>query len=451
MRPEAGARRRGSIVWRVAAASLLIAGLAVTLLFAASWSTLRRGTSEALAATVTTDIAGLIDIHASGGERELLRRVADRKDVVTMEGRRPHYLVARADGTPLAGDIRAWPPLSAALSEQGYVTLAGGTPVYARAAKLGPDLQLLVAREYAQDRETMRRLTHIFLAVGAAIVLGVGAVAMLTARGLARRIDHVNANLRAAAEGYPAALESPGTPRDEIDELALQGARLLARQARLVRVQKHVSDHVAHEIRTPLMHLDARLAAALQERSEPGGSGTLTRSRADIRTIVTMLDSLLDIASNEGRRGDLAGLSELDLSALLTDVAALYEGSVEEAGLALETAIEPGVTMLAERMQIVRLVSNLLDNAIKYVPAGGTVCLALTHGPRIIIADDGPGIPPEDRARIFERFARSAGQVTQPGHGLGLALARAIAQRHGLVLRLDETARGACFVVEPET
>lgn len=442
--------RRKSIAWRIAGAVMLVAIAATALLFAVSWSIVERGTSEALAATVTTDVAGLIDINASGGEAELIRRVQDRKDVVNLEGRRPHYLVARADGTPLAGDIRHWPPLSAALSEQGYVTLADGTPVYARAARLAPDLQLLVAREYGQDRATLARLTRIFLAVGAAIVAGVAFVAFLAARSLGRRIDHINEGLRAAAEGYPAALDSPIAPRDEIDELARQGARLLARQAQLVRVQKHVSDHVAHEIRTPLMHLDGRLAAGLQARPEPGGDGPLSQSRADIRGIVAMLDSLLDIASNEGRRGDLAGLAELDLSALLTDLAALYEGSIEEAGLTMSTSIAPGVCMLGERMQIVRLVSNLLDNAIKYVPAGGHVSLTLTQGPRIIVADDGPGIPPEDRGRIFERFVRSALQVSRPGHGLGLTLARAIAQRHGLALQLAESEKGARFVVEPE-
>lgn len=451
MMPSAKPRRRQSIVWRIAIASLLAAILAIALLFAVSWSTIERSTHDALAATVTTDLAGLIDIHASGGEAELLRRVADRKDVVSLEeGRRPHYLVARANGRAIGGDIRVWPHLSAALSEQGYVTLPDGTPVYARAARLEPDLQLLVAREYAQDRATLRRLTRIFLGAGAAIILAVAFVAVLTARGLARRIDRIEEGLRAAAEGYPAALESPSAPGDEIDELARQGARLLARQAHLVRLQKNMSDHVAHEIRTPLMHLDGRLAAALQDRPEPGGAGALTRSRGDIRGIVAMLDSLLDIASNEGRRGDLAGLAELDLSGLLGDLAALYEGSVEEAGLTLETHIEPGVTMLGERMQIVRLVSNLLDNSIKYVPAGGRVSLTLAQGPRITVADDGPGIPREDRARIFERFARSSGQIAQPGHGLGLALARAIAQRHGLMLRLAESDRGACFMVEPE-
>lgn len=451
MTGAAPSRHGHSIVWRIATAALLVAMLAIALLFAVTYSTVERSTREALAATVTTDLAGLIDIYASGGEAELLRRVADRQDVVSLEeGRRPHYLVARADGRPIGGDLKAWPHLSAAPSEQGYVTLPGGTNVYARADRLAPDLQLLVAREYAQDRAALARLTHIFLAVGAAIVVVVALVSVLTSRSLARRIVRIEEGLRAAAEGYPASLEGPRSGGDEIDALARQGGRLLARQAHLVRVQKQMSDHVAHEIRTPLMHLDGRIAAALQGRPEPGDGGALTRSRSDIRGIVAMLDSLLDIASNEGRRGDLAGLSELDLSGLLTDLTALYEGSVEEAGLTLETAIEPRVTMLAERMQIVRLVSNLLDNAIKYVPAGGRVSLTLAHGPRITVTDDGPGIPREDRGRIFERFARSAGQISQPGHGLGLALARAIAQRHGLVLRLADSERGARFVVEPE-
>ena len=138
------------------------------------------------------------------------------------------------------------------------------------------------------------------------IVLVVALVSVLTSRALARRIVRIEEGLRTAAEGYPAALEGPRSGGDEIDALARQGGRLLARQAHLVRVQKQMSDHVAHEIRTPLMHLDGRIAAALQDRPEPGDGGALTRSRGDIRGIVAMLDSLLDIASNEGRRGDLA-------------------------------------------------------------------------------------------------------------------------------------------------
>jgi signal transduction histidine kinase len=122
---------------------------------------------------------------------------------------------------------------------------------------------------------------------------------------------------------------------------------------------------------------------------------------------------------------------------------------MEEAGLTLETAIAPGVTMLAERMQMTRLVSNLLDNAIKYVPHGGHVRLTLAPGPRLTVEDNGPGIPHDERERVFQRFARAALPGDKPGHGLGLALSRAIAQRHGMLLRLADVPTGTQFVLEP--
>ena len=98
-----------------------------------------------------------------------------------------------------------------------------------------------------------------------------------------------------------------------------------------------------------------------------------------------------------------------------------------------------------------RLVTNLLDNAIKYVPAGGRIRVTLEPGPVLSVADNGPGIPTDRQDAIFDRFAR--GEValddTQRGNGLGLALAAAIAERHGLSLWLDRESEGARFVMEP--
>lgn len=440
-------RVRQSIFGQISLASIAIAVGAVAVLFAVTYGTIREQTRAALSATVATDLAGLIDIYATSGEAELRQRIADREAVVSLSGREAHYLLARADGSKIAGDIAAWPPLSAALSEEGYVELTGGKQVYAHGARLGPDLQLLVAREYSHDREALERLSAIFLVAGTAIVAGVALVSHLTARHLARRMERVNSAFAAAVDGGAAHFPAR-RGGDEIDALAGHGARLLARQAHLLEAYKHVSDHVAHEVRTPLMHLDNRLGSAMAANPEEEG-GPLGASRADVRSIVTMLDSLLDIASAESRRGERSGLVEIDLSQLLTDLAALYEGSVEDAGLTLETRIAPGIDVFGERMQLTRLVSNLLDNAIKYVPAGGTVTLMLSEGPRIEVSDDGPGIQQEDRARIFERFDRGSTRPGASGHGLGLALARAIAQRHNLTLRLAEGGQGAHFIVEP--
>lgn len=442
-------RKHGrSVFGQLTAASILIAVIAVAVLFTATTITIQRQTRLSLSATVSTDLAGLIDIYATAGRDELLRRVGDRQDVVSLEGRRSHYMVADGHGRPLAGDMRRWPPLNAALSEEGFVTLSDGTAVYAQGAKLAPDLQLLVAREYDRDRASFMVLSGVFLAVGAAIVGAVALAAWMTARHLAQRMNAVNAALGAAADGRAASFPARMRGGDEIDEMAGHGARLLARQARLLRAYKQVSEHVAHEVRTPLMHLDQRLGAAVQARPEAAG-GLIGQSREDIRGILAMLDSLLDIASAESRRGDLAGLSELDLSTLTRNLADLYEDSADDAGLVLETAIQPGVTLLGERMQITRLLSNLLDNAIKYVPAGGRIRLILSDGPRIVVEDDGPGIPRDQRDRIFERFARATVPGDKPGHGLGLALSRAIAERHGLVLRLGDAPRGTQFILEP--
>ena len=107
------------------------------------------------------------------------------------------------------------------------------------------------------------------------------------------------------------------------------------------------------------------------------------------------------------------------------------------------------MTLRADAMQMMRLMSNLLDNGFKYVPCGGSVSLELSDGPHIVVQDDGPGIPASDRERVFERYVRlddSAGG----GHGLGLSLALAIAQRHGLSLHVEDAEPGARFVVRPE-
>jgi signal transduction histidine kinase len=110
--------------------------------------------------------------------------------------------------------------------------------------------------------------------------------------------------------------------------------------------------------------------------------------------------------------------------------------------------------MEGDARQLRRLVTNMLDNAIKYVPPGGKVTVTLNAGPVLVVADDGPGIDPRDRARIFDRFYRGQGRGEETsGSGLGLALAQAIAERHGLALTLEEPAAGgpggAVFRVAP--
>ena len=100
------------------------------------------------------------------------------------------------------------------------------------------------------------------------------------------------------------------------------------------------------------------------------------------------------------------------------------------------------MAVLGDAAQLRRLVSNLFDNAVRYVPAGGKVVVALAAGPRLRVSDDGPGIPEAVRVRLFERFSSGSG-----GHGLGLALVRAIAQRHGWRVTVQTGSNGTMFEV----
>jgi signal transduction histidine kinase len=407
-------------------------------------------TGQALERAVDVDLAGLVDIHASGGQQELVRRIGDRLALVSSEGEAAHYMLATNGGERLAGDVAAWPALNARLSQAGRITLPDGTDVQARATQLGPDLRLLVAREFGDTSALLRRVALVFLGGGSALVLAVGLLGRMAGARLSRRIGRINQAFREPT-AQPLEPLSAGEPGDEIDELARHSTAALARQKRLVEAYREASDQVAHEIRTPLMHLDNKLVKLLKALPNGDPGPRLVEAREDIRHMVHMLESLLDIAASKARRGDRTGLRPVDFSSLVRRIGELYSASAEESGHAFACEVAPGVFIEGEETQLTRLITNLLDNALKYVPAGGSVELELSPGPLLTVRDDGPGIPPDERDSVFGRFSRGSTHAGDAqGRGLGLTLARAIAERHGLAIRLVDTPKGACFVVSGE-
>ncbi|MCB2087888.1 MAG: sensor histidine kinase, partial [Sphingomonadaceae bacterium] len=238
-----------SIFARLARNAILVAVLAVLLLGGVTWATLEQAMRRSLEENTATDVAGLVDIYASGGRAELLARLEDRFAVEELEGRKTHYLLAES-GKTLAGDIASWPQLNPATSQRGFITLPGGKPVYARSARLDENLDLLVAREYAADRAAQWQVLAIFFAAGLMVVLAVWWIARTTSGSLAQRVAHINALFSDPGESQLDQLQRLPDQPDEIDMLAANSAGTLARQTRLLRMHKHMSDNVAHEIRT---------------------------------------------------------------------------------------------------------------------------------------------------------------------------------------------------------
>ena len=410
--------------------------------------TIRTTSRASIEEAVDVDLAGLVDIYASGGQAELVQRIGDRLAITPAGRSQPHYLLTDGDGARITGDLKRWPDLDPKVSELGEVTVLDEVSVLARATQLGPDLRIVVAYETGQADPLLRRIAWLFLAGGAIFVLLVGLFGRYAARSLQTRIEQINAAFRNPETVR--AVATPGSARryDEIDELADHSARSLERLRRLLEAYRETSDQIAHEIRTPLMHLDQRLVKALAEPLPDNVSQKLVESRDEIRRIVGMLESLLDIASSKARMGDRHGLAPVDLSELTTRVCNLYADSAEESNHSFEWQIEPGVWFDGEESQLTRLVTNLLDNAFKYVPEGGRIVLTLGPGPELIVTDDGPGVPPAHAAHIFERFYRADdGGAAPTGAGLGLALAKALAERHGLTITLEPVDKGASFRV----
>ena len=427
-----------SIAFRIAAVTTLLTLIAVVMLAAMTLMTAQRAMTATLAATVATDMTGLVDIYASGGREEMVKRINDRIALSGPAGQVSNYAVLD-QGRRVAGDWPAAMPLDPARSEQGFVGV-GDKSRYARVTSLGPGLTLYVARAYPDERALIKKLLLMFAIVGSGVVIASAGLALASARALATRVAAINRAYATDERKAVSALQADRA-RDEVGQLARNSGHALARVSALVDAQRQVSDQIAHEIRTPLAHLDRQVAAIGRH---PGLADETQQARDQIVTLTTLLDSLLDIAASEARRGDRRGFTSFDLSALVEGLGDLYRPSLEDAGLRFTVAIEPAIVFTGNSMDFQRMISNLLDNAVRHVPAGHSVRLELARGPAITVSDDGPGIVPALQPRLFDRFTRSEGG----GHGLGLALVRAIAEQHGLSITFSATA-GTSFIIAP--
>jgi signal transduction histidine kinase len=445
---------------RTTAFQLTLVYLVIFIVFAASLLgyfalNTRRLITEQITTTVDTEISGLRDQYTQGGIRRLVI-------VVDLRSRRPGsslYLVTTATGEGLAGNVGSLEP--GVLDHPGWLETnyrrleaPEGTDHRAlvQVVQLPGGFRLLVGR----DLEERERLFGIIANAGQwslalVIVLGL-AGGFFVSRRVLNRIEAMTGTAQTIMAGDLAGRLPVAGTGDELDRLAEHLNAMLERIEALMRGLKEVSDNIAHDLKTPLTRLRNRCEQAL--RSAAGVDdyrAALESTIAESDDLIRTFDALLMIARAEsGHARD--NMTEFDAAEIARDVGELYEPLADEKGIALTVDAPAAAPVRGNRELVSQALANLIDNAIKYAGPNGQVngapaeivVKAGNDGERIAlsVADRGPGIAEADRGRVVERFVRLEQSRSEPGSGLGLSLAAAVARLHGGELKLEDNHPG---------
>jgi signal transduction histidine kinase len=438
--------------WRLAAVmAVAVAGLAL-LAMGLQYRLVEGRLMQAQRALLAADLDGfaaLYDQRRVIAVREAieLRAAAGGLRDAAGEGAGPHEMLLLLDreGGILAGTLDGWPD-GLAQDGEGFTidpareVAQGGMRWLVVARELPGGFPLLVGRSLAPMDDTLAALRRGMLGLLLAVLVVAGGTGWLAARWVMGRIGRVNALADRVAGGeLSARLPGPRAP-DEFGLLETHVHAMLDRIEALNRATHHLSDTIAHELRTPLNRMVQRLSRLQGQEEEVGAL------KAEMRQAIRMFDALLDISRAEADQGG-GGLVPVDLSAVAAEVWDLYEALAEDKGLVPVAQVQPGLMVLGDRTLIAQVLANLLDNAIKYCGPGDALALtvAAEGGAHVLrLADGGPGLPAELQIDAFDRFTRADRDRARgiKGHGLGLALVRAIAARHGARLSLPSVPQG---------
>jgi signal transduction histidine kinase len=436
--------------FRIVAVYLAVFALSATgLLGFVYWNTtivLDRETDQ----TIRAEISGLLEQYQRLGLPALTDAIINR----SVRGEQGIYVLAGPDRRRIAGNLDTWPSLVLTdddFAEFEFERLVGGQSklhqARGRVFRLTQGGFLLLVARDVEDRRASERLLGTALRWSIALVIVLGLFGgVLVSRNVLRRLEAINRTSQQIVAGDFSKRVPVSANGDEFDDLSRNLNRMLDRIERLMRGMREVSDNVAHDLRSPLNRLRSRLEHVSRHRIVD------VEMRRDIEAAVEETDRLIGtfnalLLIAEAEAGSVReSMEELDLKEVIESIAELYEPLAEEKEVRLKLRKAPaGIMISGNRNLISQALANLVDNAIKYSPAGSEVAIALEHGAdgaRLIVADNGPGIPADDRNRVVERFVRLESSRNSPGTGLGLSLVSAVARLHEAELVLLDNEPG---------
>ncbi|PXA91793.1 histidine kinase, partial [Caulobacter sp. D5] len=302
---------------------------------------------------------------------------------------------------------------------------------------------LFVGADVAESQGYVMKIVRALWGAGALVIILGLAGGVLISRNVSRSMQGLVDVVNAVRSGDLHARARLRGTRDEYDELAEGLNDMLDRIERLMGGLRHAGDAIAHDLRSPLTRLRARMEVALIDAENGKGDpvAALETALMDADGVLKTFNAVLAIARLQAA-GQAPDQKPFDASELATDMSELYELSCEDKGLDFKSEVTPALSLRGNREFIAQALANLLDNAIKYTPEGGAIMMRLRRRSsgelEFSVTDTGPGVPEADRARVVQRFVRLENSRSEPGAGLGLSLVQAVAASHGGRLELAE-------------
>jgi signal transduction histidine kinase len=437
-------------------AYLFCAGIVVGLLL---WQTNRILTNQVIE-TLRTE-ADVLSAEARGNDPAALVRAIDARSRAGGPGL---YFLADAKDEKLAGNLSRMPAELAGGAPGGVFRYDGGPGKtepslgVAIPVDIAGGMHLIVGRDIEDQRRFAGEMGTVYLAALGFLSFTGLLAGLVISRLVLRRVESINVATRSIMGGDLSRRIAIAGSGDEFDVLAANLNVMLDRIEALMNGLREVSDNIAHDLKTPLTRLRNVAEAALMDPRGPAAyEEGLEHTIAKSDDLIKTFNALLLVARLEA--GVLEENAEnFDASRLVRDVAELYEPVAEERHQTLLIDVESGATARANRHLVGQAVANLIDNAIKYSAKAaesapnGTKAIAISLKSRrdaveIVVADNGPGIAPEDRERVLKRFVRLEKSRTEPGTGLGLSLVQAVARLHGGNVRLEDNEPGLRVVL----
>jgi signal transduction histidine kinase len=390
-------------------------------------------------------------LHDTYGARPITDLVREINNELTdgIDSDTEIFLVTSPAGERVVGNLSKWPPTGTPMGQLlNREVIRDGRPSSARLiVRSLPNGGLLYVGRDLSEQTAIRALVWRALETAAAVSLVLVVIgAWLFRHQIERRISGIRSTAHEIEAGkLDRRISISGD--DEFARLGRDINRMLDRIEQLMNGVRHVSNAIAHDLRTPLGRVRARLDEALRRETAVSDLADAARSAIEgIDDLILVFNKLLQIAEAEsGMRAEF--FEPVDLNRIVHDMGELYDAAAEERGVRLSVSGQDPVWTHGDHDLLASAVASLIDNAIKYAGPGASVEVTARHVGQpacIVVQDNGPGVPPAELPKLTERFYRMDRARNQPGNGLGLSIVSAIATLHGGELQLLNAEPGLC-------